>query len=43
MVWTPGLRQIRIVGEPGNVPVITIKAGMERHLEIMQDYSADHI
>ena len=38
-----GLRQTRIVGEAGDVPVTTIKAWMERLPEIIQGYSADDI
>ena len=38
-----GLRQIRIVGEAGKVPITTVKAWTERLLEIVQGYSADDI
>ena len=38
-----GLRQTRIVGEAGEVPITTIKAWMERLPEIIQGYSADNI
>ena len=38
-----GLRQTRIVGKAGDVPITTIKAWMERLIEIIQDYSADDI
>ena len=38
-----GLRQTRIVGETGNVPITTIKAWMEQYPEIIQGYSADDI
>ena len=38
-----GLRQTRIVGEAEDVPVIIIKARMERLPEIIQGYSADDI
>ena len=36
-----GLRQTRIVGQAGNVPITTIKAWMERLPEIILGYSAD--
>ena len=38
-----GLRQTRIVGEAGDVPITIIKAWMERLPEIVQGYSADGI
>ena len=38
-----GLRQTRIVGEAGDVPITTIKAWMERLPEITQGYSTDDI
>ena len=38
-----GLRQTRIVGEAGDVPITTIKAWMKWLPEIIQDYSADDI
>ena len=38
-----GLRQTRIVGEAGDVPITKIKASMERLPEIIQSYSADDI
>ena len=38
-----GLRQTRIVGEAGDVSIITIKAWMEQFPEIIQGYSADGI
>ena len=37
------LRQTRIVGEAGDVPITTIKAWMEWLSEIIQAYSADYI
>ena len=38
-----GLIQTRIVGEPGDVPITTIKAWMDRLPEIIQGYSNDDI
>ena len=38
-----GLRQTRIVGEAGDVPITTIKAWMEQLPETIQGYSADDI
>ena len=38
-----GLRQIRIVGEAGDVPITIIKAWMKRLPEITQGYFADYI
>ena len=38
-----GLRQTRIVGKEGDIPITTIKAWMERLPEIIQGYSADGI
>ena len=38
-----GLRQTRIVGEAGHVPITIINASMERLPEIIQGYSADDI
>ena len=38
-----GLRQTRLVGEAGDVPITTIKAWMEPLPEIIQGYSADDI
>ena len=37
------LRQTKIVGEAGDVPITTIKAWMEWLSEIIQVYSADYI
>ena len=38
-----GLRETRIGGEAGDVPITTIKAWMEQPPEIIQGYSADDI
>ena len=38
-----GLRQTRIVGKAGDVPITTIKAWMEWLPETIQGYSADDI
>ena len=38
-----GLRQTRIVGEAGDIPITTIKAWLERLPENIQGYSADDI
>ena len=38
-----GLRQRKIVGEAGDVPIITIKTRMERLPEIIQGYSPNDI